>query len=231
MTAAILLVSSGIWVMVSTPYHARAHRHGKAWTTAMTPACWGLASAVLFGVLTNDVTSSLLAAAAVAILTGLVKARRGRSRNLASCADRSRGLPAILRVLAVMVDAGYPLQAAVESVAPIAPALIREDLAQVSAATRLGMTESQAWKTLQSKPGWEHIAADLARATHYGTPVVQLLRNHADGLVRQGHRRAEKAAKTSSTRAVFPLMVCYLPAFVLVSVVPVLVGAFSTLQA
>ena len=74
----------------------------------------------------------------------------------------------------------------------------------------------------------------LLTANH---PDLQPLIEHL-GVVAQGRddirterrRHAERHARTLPVRLAFPLVLCTLPSFVLVAIVPALLGAVSTLR-
>lgn len=69
-------------------------------------------------------------------------------------------------------------------------------------------------------------ALDLA--DHAGVPAGQLLRRAASDLRRDAAAQQRVAIERLAVRLVVPLGVCVLPAFVLVGVVPMLVGIFSS---
>ena len=81
-----------------------------------------------------------------------------------------------------------------------------------------------AWGALRGDPVWGAAAADVARAERSGLCLADLLRLHADDARRVAADRATLAARTVGVRSVVPLMVCFLPAFILVGVVPIVAG-------
>ena len=58
-------------------------------------------------------------------------------------------------------------------------------------------------------------------------PVLDRL---ADDIRAERRRRAERQARTLPIKLAFPLVVCTLPSFVLLAIVPALLGAVSTLR-
>ena len=52
----------------------------------------------------------------------------------------------------------------------------------------------------------------------------------ADDIRTERRRHAERHARTLPVRLAFPLVLCTLPSFVLVAIVPALLGAVSTLR-
>ncbi|NHB85425.1 hypothetical protein G7085_14540 [Tessaracoccus sp. HDW20] len=71
------------------------------------------------------------------------------------------------------------------------------------------------------------MARDVARAERSGTALADVLRTHAEDARRDCHDEAQKAARRVGVRSVVPLMVCFLPAFILVGVVPIIAGLLS----
>jgi tight adherence protein C len=70
----------------------------------------------------------------------------------------------------------------------------------------------------------------LATADRYGLPLGPVLDRLADDIRGERRRRAERHARTLPVRLSFPLVVCTLPSFVLLAIVPALLGAVSTLR-
>ncbi|MPN43713.1 hypothetical protein SDC9_191273 [bioreactor metagenome] len=98
-------------------------------------------------------------------------------------------------------------------------------LAQVA----IGDSEAHAWLRLADDPVWSLVARDLARSVESGSTLVDLLRTHAERSRKEWHAVIVARARTVGVRSVLPLMTCYLPAFMLVGIVPVIAGAVPRL--
>jgi tight adherence protein B len=72
------------------------------------------------------------------------------------------------------------------------------------------------------------LSETLSLARHAGVPAAALLRIAADDLRDDVATEALAAAERLGVKLVVPLGVCVLPAFVLVGVVPVVVGILSS---
>ena len=129
-----------------------------------------------------------------------------------------------LDFLAVCLDVGRPMSLAVAAVAEASPEPSRALLRRVGAHLALGRAGPDAWEELRDDPVWGSVAVDIARAERSGTPVAALLRVHADDARRESRDAAIKAARTVGVRSVMPLMLCFLPSFILVGVVPIIAG-------
>ncbi|MFD0867262.1 type II secretion system F family protein, partial [Tessaracoccus lubricantis] len=133
-------------------------------------------------------------------------------------------LPNALDFLSVCLDAGQPMRSAVEAVAAVSPAATRGVLREVGAQLALGRAGPDAWERLRPHPVWGRAAADIARAERSGTSLSGVLRVHAEDARQEARDQSLKAARTVGVRSVVPLMVCFLPAFILIGVVPIVAG-------
>jgi pilus assembly protein TadC len=104
---------------------------------------------------------------------------------------------------------------------------VAEDLGRVNALTALGVGDAEAWRALASHPQLGAAAADLARSVESGTLLVEGLRQHAVSARRQRRAALEVAARGVGVRSVLPLMCCFIPAFVLLGVVPSVASALA----
>lgn len=73
------------------------------------------------------------------------------------------------------------------------------------------------------------LCAALVAAARYGAPVVPALERVAFELRLARRLDAEAHAKRASVLLLFPLVLCVLPAFVLLAIVPMVLGALSAL--
>ncbi|GAA4419705.1 hypothetical protein GCM10023169_10640 [Georgenia halophila] len=96
-------------------------------------------------------------------------------------------------------------------------------MVRAARALLLGSSWSEAW---EQAPGTLRPLVDaLEPAWVDGAAPGPLLRQAAGGVRATRAREAQEAAAKLSVRLVLPLGLCYLPAFVLVGVVPVILGA------
>lgn len=136
-------------------------------------------------------------------------------------------LPETCDLLSVVVEGGLPLRVAVDAVAPAVGGVVGDLLATVSAKIRLGVAEAQAWRELAAEPGMEPLGREVARTVGGGTGLARLLRGLALEARRDALAAAQVRAKGVGVRSVLPLMVCFLPAFVLIGIVPIIGGLVS----
>jgi pilus assembly protein TadC len=163
----------------------------------------------------------LLAAGVVAL--GHLEPAAARRRRLRLVLD----LPQALDLLAAGLAAGRPLRSATEAVADVMDGPLAADLAALVAAVRLGRPEDDAWRDLRGHPVLGPVAIDLARSAASGTRLVEVLGVHARVARRLRQAELEAMAKAVGVRCLVPLMVCFLPAFLLVGVVPIIGSVLS----
>jgi tight adherence protein C len=173
------------------------------------------------GVLATRVTALGLAVplAAGAWLVGVrVVRRRAADRRLAIRRDAA---PAILDLLGAALLAGLNPHKAVLRVAERAPEILREDLGLAAAVRRLGGTPAAALRAAAERSGLDELraaAAALEAAQRWGAPPAEALAARAEALRSRARLRAEADAGRAAVRLAFPLVLCFLPAFVLTNV-------------
>ena len=138
-------------------------------------------------------------------------------------------LPAALDVLAACVTAGMPLRRAVAAVAAAVGGPLGGLLSTVVARTAAGFSDGDAWDALRDDQVLGPLARDLARAADAGTAIGALLARHAEAARSAAHAAELARAKAVGVRTIIPVSVCYLPAFFLLGVVPVIAGVLASL--
>jgi len=97
-------------------------------------------------------------------------------------------------------------------------------LSAVARLSVLGAPVEAAWANCLSDPRWAPIARAVIRAHHSGAALTDVLVHLADDRRRTLRTDAQAAAERAGIAIVLPLGACFLPAFVLVGVVPVVAG-------
>jgi len=138
-------------------------------------------------------------------------------------------LPLVCDLLAVCVESGRPTRAALRVVADVCEEPTRGLLLGVWKQIDLGVGEAEAWASLSRQPGYRGVARDLARTVGTGVRLGALLRQRAAEARAAGEVEARSRARKVAVAGVLPLVVCYLPAFLLVGVVPIFGGLFAKL--
>ena len=137
-------------------------------------------------------------------------------------------LPQGLDLLQTCLAAGQPLRNAVAIVADAMGPPVGPLLGNVTNAISVGLSDAQAWQGLQEDPVIGPLARDLARSAAWGTETADVLAQHAVDLRRRGRIERLAAAKAVGVKSVLPLGVCYLPAFMLLGVVPTVAAGMAS---
>ncbi|WP_308312477.1 type II secretion system F family protein [Streptomyces sp. ISL-11] len=141
-----------------------------------------------------------------------------------------RQLPVAADLMAACLAAGAgPIQAA-EAVGGSLGGPVGERLAQAAAEVRLGGDPVTAWSRVGELPGARGLARCLERAQATGVPAVEPMSRLAGRLRAERGRAAGIRARRAGVLATAPLGLCFLPAFLTVGVVPVVVGLASGLM-
>lgn len=140
-----------------------------------------------------------------------------------------RQLPLALELMAAALSAGAPTGTAVVLAAQGAGPPLSRQLLEVASSLRLGAGADEAWRAARDDPVLQPLGRLAIRSASSGAAMAQACRDLA---ARQRQCRvadAEAAIKRAGVLAVLPLALCFLPAFVLVGVVPVVVGLLGSL--
>ena len=164
---------------------------------------------------------------------GLVAVRAARRRTAARrLATRAAAAPAVLDLLGAGLLAGLNPHLAVLRVAERAPDALRKELAEAAAVLCLGATPAAALRAAAERSGLDELraaAGALEAAERWGAPPAEALAARAEALRSRARLRADAEAGRAAVRLAFPLVLCFLPAFVLLTVVPTVAGALRSL--
>lgn len=138
-------------------------------------------------------------------------------------------LPSALDLLSAAIAAGLPLRSAVTELLAVSNGPLAEDLRTVLTSIDLGRDEADAWRSLRDHPALGPMSVDLARSVQSGTMIAATLQRHATIARRNRRGDREARARTVGVKSVPPLMLCFVPAFLLISIVPI--AAAGILQA
>lgn len=153
-------------------------------------------------------------------LLGRADRKPERDRELRLVAE----LPVTLDLLASCLSGGCPLDEAVRVVAAATDPVVGEPLAAVAAALAVGTPPEQAWARFDVSPETATVGRAVARACAGGTVLAGQLHRLATEQREVVRARAEQLARRAGVLVVAPLGLCFLPAFLLVGVVPVIAG-------
>ncbi|MBD0323907.1 MAG: type II secretion system F family protein [Aldersonia sp.] len=127
-------------------------------------------------------------------------------------------------LLAGCLRAGLPMAAGAAAVSHSAPAPLNESLRRAADLLVLGADPEMAWRDAADDPATESLARMARRSARSGASLARAM----DELAEQQRRSEEDAAAARAERAGVlisgPLGLCFLPAFVCLGIVPVVIG-------
>jgi pilus assembly protein TadC len=179
----------------------------------------GVAVALVLGGLPGVVIGAAAFAVADRIVRRLEPAQDRRRREA-----RDAELPLTLDLLSVCLRAGMPLVAALETVADALPGPFSADLRVVAGLQRLGAAPAAAWAELATDQDLAPVARVVGRSAESGSRLAaafgRLATERRSALAAAGLARA----RTAGVVAMAPLGLCFLPAFVCLGIVPIVLS-------
>jgi pilus assembly protein TadC len=147
--------------------------------------------------------------------------RAARRRTAVS----TRGLPLALDLLSVCLSAGLPPAGAIGAVAAGLTGGLGSALAAVQRALALGAPAGQAWApAVAATPALGRVADRFVQAERSGAALAPALAALAADERRSLQLARARAARRVGVLAAAPLGLCFLPAFVITGVLPIVGG-------
>jgi Flp pilus assembly protein TadB len=169
----------------------------------------------------------------VLVLVGwlAVRALRRRRERLGDHRAVRRALPEVVDLFALACTAGLTLPEAHPLVARRAPPPVGPALAAADAAASAGRPRADALVAHLAPLGERTHALALVLVDHlrYGAPLLPALERASFELRLDRRRAAEVEARRVPVRMLAPLVLCVLPAFALLTVVPLLAASLESL--
>ena len=207
--AVAVVALAAAWRPAPARMRALTAAGGAARAPGRLPGVMGRAmavAAVVVATLAHPLLGALLAAA---VLARRPLARRRAGKRSADGVEAA--LPEVVDLLALVVGAG-----------------LERVVAEADAGCRLAdaLDDLPRWAGESTRP----LSAALAASERYGTPLGPTLARLAEDARRRRVRRAEEAARRVPVLMLFPLVLCTLPAFALLTVAPLLADALRSLH-
>lgn len=154
---------------------------------------------------------------------------RGRRRK----EELAAGLPDVVDLLAVCSHAGLNISLSLKRVAARAPGALGREIQRVVEEIELGVPRAQALENLAARSGlpeMESLVRVLLNSERFGTQISASLETFSAEVRGRRKRSAEEQARRAPVKILFPLVFLILPAFILLTVVPLLVSAFESMD-
>ncbi len=175
----------------------------------------GLAVGMLAG-------GALGAGLAVGVAVGGERLLRTRGTPDRGGAPLARELPAACDLLGVCLSAGVPVAGALAAVGQALPLPLGPELRGIAALYRMGADPRRAWADVP--PELAGLGRVLIRAGESGSTVVPALRALAADARSAARAATEAAVRRAGVWILAPLGLCFLPAFLCLGVVPLILG-------
>ncbi len=163
------------------------------------------------------------------VLSKMISSRQAKIR---------RGLPDVLDLLVICVEAGLSMDQATARTAEelhVAQPVLSDELSMVALEQRAGATRADAWKHLADRTGVDvvrNLVSMLVQSEQFGTSVAKTLRVHSDTLRTKRVQEIEEKAAKLSVKLLFPLVFFIFPSLFVVVLGPAVImmsDSFKTL--
>ncbi|MFD5817508.1 type II secretion system F family protein [Streptomyces sp. NPDC127038] len=199
------------------PRRHEARDHVRRWLPPLGVVCAGW-------VLIGGLAGVLVGAAAGFGLRWWLRRRGPMPAEEYDVSLAARQLPLAADLVAACIAAGASPVAAAQAVGEALGGPVGERLARGAAEVRLGGEPVDAWRGLANLPGARGLARLLERAGDSGVPAaVPVGRLAAEARAEWG-RAATARARRAAVMVTAPVGLCFLPAFLAIGVLPVVIG-------
>lgn len=143
--------------------------------------------------------------------------------------DVERDLPLVVDLLAACASAGRPPEVCLTVVSRAVGGALAVRLGEITARLSLGADPATEWARCAADPQLAGLARAMQRSAESGAPLADGLIRLADDTRRERRTHAQVKARNVGVKAAGPLAACFLPAFMLIGVVPTVAGSFQHL--
>ncbi|MBA2561010.1 MAG: type II secretion system F family protein [Propionibacteriales bacterium] len=141
----------------------------------------------------------------------------------------SRDLPLAADLLAACATVGRPVEESLQLVSASVGGALAVRLDAIMARLALGADPLAEWRRAGADPQLASLGRAMARTLESGAPLVDGLTRLAEDRRRERRTQTQLRARNVAVKAAGPLAACFLPAFMLIGVVPTIAGGFSNL--
>jgi tight adherence protein C len=138
----------------------------------------------------------------------------------------------VIDQLTICVEAGLGFDAALARVASTTEGPLTDELRHTLSDIQAGVPRAQALRALSDRAQIveiRQVVSALLQAQKHGVPLAETLRiQSAEMRLKRKQRTEEKAAKLT-VKMIFPIVVCFMPVFLIITVVPAVITLFRAL--
>jgi tight adherence protein C len=145
-------------------------------------------------------------------------------------------MPDILDLLAIIVEAGMGLDAALRKVSEervLSKTVLALEIRQIVSEMAVGLPRIDALRNLYKRTGLDDIKAltdILIQSEKFGTSVSQALKSFAESLRTKRRQIAEEQAAKTTIKLLFPLVLCVFPALFIVILGPAAIAIVKAFE-
>jgi Flp pilus assembly protein TadB len=146
--------------------------------------------------------------------------------------DRERiqhDLPLVADLLAACSSVGCPVQDALPVASRAVGGPLGARLDEIATRLSLGADPATEWARVARDRELAELGRAVQRSVESGAPLADGLSRLAGDRRRQRRTQLQTRARSVGVKAAAPLALCFLPAFMLVGVVPIVAGGFASL--
>jgi tight adherence protein C len=147
-----------------------------------------------------------------------------------------RGLPDVLDLLVICIEAGLSLDHATARTATelkLAQPELCDELNIVVLEQRAGRPRGEAWKHMAERADVDcvkNLVSMLVQAEQFGTSIARTLRVHSDTLRTQRVQAVEEAAAKTTIKLLFPLVLFIFPSLFVVVLGPAMISIMESFK-
>lgn len=147
--------------------------------------------------------------------------RKKKAAGYSGLQAHGYAMAADLDLLCSCLEAGLSTASACQVVADISA---HPAWQQTAVMLRSGLAAQQAWQPMRDVPGLEDVAVCMSTSQQSGASLNDNIANIAAQLRQQVQAEASAQAQRVNVLIALPLTLCYLPAFLLLGLLPVVAG-------
>ena len=212
-------------VMAGNPYGMEAERFLAI--KAAAAITLGVGVALIWGILVAPTGRLILMAVLLSILGFYLPDLWLRSRISARQLEIRRTLPDMLDMLTISVEAGMGFDAAVAKITAGRAGALSEEFARTLQEIQAGISRRDAMRHLGERtdvPELRTFIMAIIQADVFGVSVANVLRSQSREMRVKRRQFAEEMAQKAPVKIVFPLVICILPATLIVIAGPAIIS-------
>jgi tight adherence protein C len=143
-----------------------------------------------------------------------------------------RGLPDVMDLLVISVEAGLGFEQALDRVISNVPGELAEEFARVLGETQAGSSRSDALRNFQVRvdtPEIRSFVLAMIQADTFGVSIGRVLRAQADEMRIKRRQLAQEKAQKAPVKMMIPMVLCIFPALFVVVLGPAIINISRSL--